>query len=53
MKKIIRFVAQCIDAKSGDLTEESIVNEEVLTKAETLNGLGYVHLEQIDCLQKI
>jgi len=53
MKKIIRFVAQCINAESGDLIEESILREEVLTKAKTLKELGYVHIEQIDFLQKI
>jgi hypothetical protein len=53
MKKIIRFVAQCINAESGDLIEESVLKEEVLAKAKTLKELGYVHIEQIDFLQKI
>ena len=39
MKKIVRFIAQCIDVDSGDLIEESILYEEVLSKAETLKGL--------------
>jgi len=53
MKKIVRFIAQCIDADSGELIEESILNEEVLSKAETLKELGYIHIEQIDFLQQI
>lgn len=53
MKKVVRFIAQCIDADSGDIIEESIMNEEALSKAETLQGLGYTHIEQIDFLQKI
>jgi len=51
--KIVRLVAQCIDADSGDLIEESILNEAPLTKAKTLKELGYAHIEQIDFLQKI
>jgi len=53
MKKVVRFIAQCIDVDSGALIEETILNEEVLSKAETLKGLGYTHIEQIDFLQKI
>ena len=53
MKKVIRFVAQCINAENGDLIEESILKEETLTKAKTLKELGYLHIEQIDFLQKI
>jgi hypothetical protein len=53
MKTVVKFVAQYIDADSGDLIEESIIKEEVISKAETLKGLGYTHIEQIDFLQKI
>ena len=53
MKKVVRFIAQYIDADSGDLIEESILNEEVLSNAITLKELGYTHIEQIDFLQKI
>ena len=53
MKKVVRFIAQYIDARSGDVIEESVIKEEVLSKAETLKGLGYTHIEQIDFLQKI
>ena len=53
MKKVVRFIAQYIDADSGDLIEEAVIKEEVLSKAETLKGLGYTHIEQIDFLQKI
>ena len=47
MKKVVRFIAQCIDADSGELIEESIMNEEVLSKAETLKGLGYTEASPI------
>ena len=53
MKKVVRFIAQCIDVESGDLIEEYIMNEEILNKADTLRELGYTHIEQIDFLQKI
>jgi hypothetical protein len=53
MKTVVKFVAQYIDADSGDLIEESIIKEEVISKAETLKELGYTHIEQIDFLQKI
>lgn len=53
MQKVVRFVAQYIDADSGDLIEESIIKEEALSKANTLKELGYTHIEQIDFLQKI
>ena len=53
MKKVVRFIAQCIDSDSGDIIEEAIMNEESLSKAETLKMLGYTHIEQIDFLQKI
>ena len=53
MKKVIRFVAQCVNADNGDLIEESVLKEEALTKAKTLKELGYLHIEQIDFLQKI
>lgn len=52
MKKIIRFVAQYIDFDSGNLIEESIIKEEALSKADTLKGLGYTHIEQIDFFTK-
>jgi phage pi2 protein 07 len=53
MKKIVRFIAQYIDADSGGLIEESIIKEEALSKAGTLKELGYTHIEQIDFLQKV
>jgi hypothetical protein len=53
MKKVVRFIAQYIDVESGDLIEESTLNEEVLDKASTLKELGYTHSEQIDFLQRI
>ena len=48
MKKVIRFVAQCINADNGDVIEESILKEEALTKAKTLKELGYLHIERAD-----
>ena len=53
MKKVVRFIAQYVDADSGDLIEEAVIKEDVLGKAENLKGLGYTHIEQIDFLQKI
>jgi hypothetical protein len=53
MQKVVRFVAQYIDVDSGDLIEEAIMKEEVMSKAKTLKELGYTHLEQIDFLQQI
>jgi hypothetical protein len=50
MQKVVRFVAQYIDADSGDLIEESIIKEEALSKASTLKELGYTHIEQIVAL---
>ena len=53
MTKVIRFLAQCIDQNTGDVLEESIMNEEVLQKASTLQELGYTHIKQIDFLQQM
>ena len=36
MKKVVRFIAQCIDTDSGDIMEESIMNEEVLEASPVL-----------------
>jgi len=44
MTKVIRFLAQCIDQNTGDVLEESIMNEEVLQKATILQELGYTHI---------
>ena len=52
-QKAIRFIAQMYDVNSGNVMEESILQEEVLSKAETLKELGYLHIQQIDFLQKI
>ena len=53
MQKIIQFVARCIDASTGNLIEESIIHEEAVEKAPTLKELGYLHIEQINFLQRI
>ena len=53
MTKVIRFLAQCIDQNTGDVLEESIMNEEILEKATILQELGYTHIKQIDFLQQI
>lgn len=53
MKTGIRFIAQCYDIVTGKTIEESILHNEELSKAETINELGYLHVEQIDFLKKI
>lgn len=53
MIKGIRFVAQSIDLATGEVIEESILREDLLSKARTLKELGYLHAEQIDLLKKI
>ena len=49
-QKAIRFIAQMYDVNSGNVMEESILQEEVLSKAETLKELGYLHIQQNDIL---
>ena len=43
MTKVIRFLVQCIDQNTGDVLEESIMNEEVLQKASN-SKFGLYHL---------
>jgi hypothetical protein len=52
METGIRFIAQNYDMASGKILEEIILKEEELKKAEKLEELGYLHVEQIDFLQK-
>ena len=53
MQTGIRFIAQCYDIATGETIEESILRDDKLLKADTLKELGYLHIEQIDFLQKI
>jgi len=53
MEKGIRIIAQCYEIETGKIIDESIIRDDPLSKAETLHGLGYRHVEQIDFLQKI
>jgi len=53
MEKGIRVIAQYYEIGTGKTIEESILRDEKLSKAETLHELGYLHIEQIDFLQKI
>jgi hypothetical protein len=53
MRTGIRFVAQHYDVATGKTVDESILGDSVLSKAETLKELGYLHVEQIDFLKKI
>lgn len=53
MQKVVKFIAQYVNVDSGELIEEVTIKEEVLSKAKTLRGLGYTHIEQVDFLQKI
>jgi hypothetical protein len=49
----IRLVAQNYDIRTGKIIEEKIIKDEKVSKARTLKELGYIHIEQIDFLQKI
>lgn len=53
MQTGIRFIAQYYDIATGETIEESILRDDKLLKADTLKELGYLHIEQIDFLQKI
>ncbi len=53
MQKIIKLIAQCVDASTGELIEEFIIKEESVSKALILKELGYLHVEQIDFLRMI
>ncbi len=53
MEKGIRVIAQYYEIGTGATIEESILRDEKLSKAKTLHELGYLHVEQIDFLQKI
>lgn len=53
MKSGIRLIAQCYDIETGDLIEEEVLNDSNISKATNLKDLGYLHVEQIDFLQKI
>jgi hypothetical protein len=52
IKTGIRFIAQNYDIETGKILEEIILREEKLLKAEKLEELGYLHVEQIDLIQK-
>ena len=49
----IRLVAQNYDIGTGKIIQEEIIKDEKVSKARTLKELGYIHIEQIDFLQKI
>lgn len=49
----IRLVAQNYDVRTGKIIQEEIIKDEKVSKARTLKELGYIHIEQIDFLQKI
>jgi hypothetical protein len=53
MQTKIRLIAQHYNAGTGQILEETILRDDKLSKAETLKELGYLHIEQIDFLQKI
>jgi hypothetical protein len=48
----IRFIAQNYDTITVEILEEIVLRQDELIKAETLKDLGYLHVEQIDFLQK-
>jgi hypothetical protein len=49
----IRVVAQNYNIETGKIVEEVTIKDEKVSKAQTLKELGYLHIEQIDFLQKI
>ena len=49
----IRLIAQNYNIETGAVVEEMIVKDVKISKAGTLKELGYLHIEQIDFLQKI
>ena len=51
-KKGIRYLAQCYDLDSGEVTEEILLSDEAISKASTLKELGYLNAEQINFLKK-
>ena len=53
MKKGIRIIAQCYEIGTGKTLEESVLRDDPLSKAETLHEFGYLHVEQIDFIQKV
>jgi hypothetical protein len=52
MTSAIRILAQCYDNVSGDILEEVVINDTKVLKAKTLRGLGYLHQDQIEIIQK-
>ena len=52
MQTGIRLIAQCYNITTGEMIEEAILHDGKLPKAETLKQLGYLHIEQINLLQK-
>ena len=53
METGIRLIAQYYDIATGETIEESELRNDKLSKADTLKDLGYLHIDQIDFLQKI
>lgn len=53
MEKGIRIIAQYYEIGTGKTLEELILRDDPLTKAKTLHELGYLHVDQIDFLQKV
>lgn len=47
----IRCIAQHYDASISDISQESILRDEKLSKASTLKELSYLHVEQMDFLK--
>lgn len=53
METGVRLIVQHYEVATGNTLEESILHEDRLSKAKTLKEFGYLHVEQIDFLQKI
>ena len=50
--KSIRILAQQYDKITGEVEEETLISDDEIKKAVTLKGLGYLHIKQIEILQK-
>jgi hypothetical protein len=49
----IRLVAQYYDKSRDEVLEEILIREDNIEKVKSLKELGYLHIEQIDILQKV
>ena len=53
MPTAIRIIAQKIDTETEVILDSTICKEDTIKKPGTLEGLGYMHVEQIDLLKSL